>query len=143
MIEKAYAVTGNIFTVMADSVKREKFILGVLNSKLVGFFWLTMFSDFKSSFPQVTIFSLAQLPIHSGKEVKPCDHLIALVDKMLTLTPALRTAKSDAEKTTLQNALTKTDREIDQLVYQLYGLTPEEIALVEGTGNPAPARAAD
>lgn len=34
--------------------------------------------------------------------------------------------------TTLQNALTKTDREIDQLVYQLYGLTPAEIALVEG-----------
>lgn len=34
-------------------------------------------------------------------------------------------------------------REIDRLVYQLYGLTPEEIALVEGAGNPAPARAAD
>lgn len=33
--------------------------------------------------------------------------------------------------------LTKTDREI----YQLYGLTPEEIALVEGAGNPAPAGA--
>ena len=49
----------------------------------------------------------------------------------------------DAEKTTLQNALTKTDREIDQLVYQLYGLTPEEIALVEGAGNPAPAVEAD
>jgi hypothetical protein len=30
------------------------------------------------------------------------------------------------------NALAKTDRDIDQLVYQLYALTPEEIALVEG-----------
>lgn len=41
-------------------------------------------------------------------------------------------AKSDAEKATLANALKKTDREIDQLVYSFYGLTPEEIALVEG-----------
>lgn len=32
--------------------------------------------------------------------------------------------------------MTKTDREIDQLVYQLYALTPEEIALVEGAGAP-------
>ena len=37
------------------------------------------------------------------------------------------------------NAFTKTDRDIDQLVYQLYALTPEEIALVEGGGAPAPA----
>lgn len=35
------------------------------------------------------------------------------------------------------NAFTKTDRDIDQLVYQLYALTPEEIAFVEGTGNSA------
>jgi hypothetical protein len=60
--------------------------------------------------------------------------LDALVDKRLALTPALWAAKADAEKTALQNALTKTDREIDQLVYQLYGLTPGEIALVEGAG---------
>ena len=68
------------------------------------------------------------------------DRLVSLVDKMLALTPALRAAKSDAEKATLQNALKKTDREIDQLVYQLYGLMPEEIALVEG---PAAASATD
>ena len=38
----------------------------------------------------------------------------------------------DAEKATLQNAVTATDRQIDGLVYDLYALTPEEIALVEG-----------
>lgn len=42
-------------------------------------------------------------------------------------------ATSDAEKATLQNAVTATDRQLDQLVYELYGLTPEEIQLVEGT----------
>lgn len=102
-----------------------KFISGVLNSKLMKFYYRT-------TFPTLHVQSeeLASLPLPAGK--KDHDRLVALVDKILTLTPALRAAKSDAEKTTLQNALTKTDREIDQLVYQLYGLTPEEIALVEG-----------
>jgi hypothetical protein len=51
--------------------------------------------------------------------------------KMLALTPKLRAAKTDAERQTLQNAVTATDQQVDALVYELYGLTPEEIALVE------------
>ncbi len=35
-------------------------------------------------------------------------------------------------KTVLQNAVTATDRQIEALVYELYGLTPAEIKLVEG-----------
>ncbi len=36
-----------------------------------------------------------------------------------------------------------TDRLIDQIVYQLYGLTDEEIALVEGESSPAAPREAN
>jgi hypothetical protein len=35
----------------------------------------------------------------------------------------------------LAKQITATDRQIDALVYQLYALTPEEIALVEGTAG--------
>lgn len=80
---------------------------------------------------------MEKLPIRMPADKSLHDRLVALVDKMLTLTPALRAAKSEAEKATLHNAVKKTDREIDQLVYQLYGLTPEEIALVEGTAPAA------
>jgi len=38
----------------------------------------------------------------------------------------------------LQNAVTATDRQIDELVYELYGLTPEEIALVESSASCSP-----
>ena len=55
-----------------------------------------------------------------------------LVDKMLGLMPKLRSAVSDREKAALQNAVTATDQQIDQLVYELYGLTEDEIKLVEG-----------
>jgi hypothetical protein len=38
-------------------------------------------------------------------------------------------------KTALQRQVETTDREIDRLVYELYGLTEEEIAVVEGSGR--------
>jgi hypothetical protein len=60
------------------------------------------------------------------------DKLVVLVDKLLGLMPKLRAATAEAEKAVLQNAVTATDQQIDQLVYELYNLTHEEIALVEG-----------
>jgi hypothetical protein len=51
---------------------------------------------------------------------------------MLGLMPKLRAAKTEAEKATLENAVKATDQQIDALVYDLYGLIAEEIALVEG-----------
>ena len=43
-----------------------------------------------------------------------------------------RAATAESEKAVLQNAVTATDQQIDALVYELYGLTPDEIKLVEG-----------
>ena len=40
--------------------------------------------------------------------------------------------KSAGQKDILQRQIEATDRQIDQLVYQLYGLTDEEVALIEG-----------
>jgi len=34
----------------------------------------------------------------------------------------------------IQRQIEATEREIDRLVYELYGLTEEEIAIVEGAG---------
>ena len=44
----------------------------------------------------------------------------------------LRAATAESEKAVLQNAVAATDQQIDALLYELYGLTPEEIQLVEG-----------
>lgn len=38
----------------------------------------------------------------------------------------------DHEKTALLRQIDATDRQIDQMVYKLYGLTEEEIKIVEG-----------
>jgi len=41
-------------------------------------------------------------------------------------------AKSAAQKEIIQRQIDATDREIDRLVYDIYGLTKAEIAIVEG-----------
>ena len=42
------------------------------------------------------------------------------------------TARSDHEKASFQRQIDATDRLIDQSVYELYGLTEEEIKIAEG-----------
>ena len=50
---------------------------------------------------------------------------------MLDFHKRLMDAKTDQEKTVLQRQIEATDREIDQLVYELYGLTEDEIKIIE------------
>ena len=61
--------------------------------------------------------------------------LDSLVDKMLALVPKLRVETRERERAVLANAVQTTDRKIEDLVYDIYALTPEEIALVEGAAK--------
>ncbi len=60
--------------------------------------------------------------------------MVALVERMLALHQQLAAAKIGHDKTALQRQIEATDKQIDQLVYELYGLSEEEIKIVEG-GN--------
>ena len=57
--------------------------------------------------------------------------MIALVTQMLDLHKYLPQAKTDQEKRLVQQEIDALDVRIDALVYELYGLTAEEIAVVE------------
>jgi len=53
---------------------------------------------------------------------------------MLILHKQLEDAKTPHEKTALQRQIDATDQQIDQLIYELYGLTEEQINLIEAKG---------
>jgi hypothetical protein len=54
------------------------------------------------------------------------------VETMLKLHKDLPKAKTPHEQESLQRQIAATDKQIDQLVYELYGLTEEEVRIVEG-----------
>jgi len=57
--------------------------------------------------------------------------MVELVETMLKLHKDLLAAKTNHEKSLIQRQIDTTDKQIDQLVYELYGLTEEEIQIVE------------
>ena len=58
-----------------------------------------------------------------------------LVERMLSLDKQLEDTKADRDRELLQRQIDATDRRIDELVYELYGLTDKEVAIVEGAGE--------
>lgn len=59
--------------------------------------------------------------------------MIKLVEAMLKLHQEAAATRTEHEKNLLRRQIEATDRQIDRLVYELYGLTEEEIAIVEET----------
>jgi predicted type IV restriction endonuclease len=140
LLQHPLAVTGNIFTVQCDDLDKEKFILGIINSKFIYFFWKIMFTDFKASFPQVTIFSLSQIPIHeidvkNAREKVIYEKIMKCVDQMLNLHQRLKRIELENERLVIQRQIDAIDRQIDEIVYGLYGLNKEEIAIIEESVN--------
>ena len=77
---------------------------------------------------------LKPFPIHTinfsnSAEKTQHDQMIALVERMLA--PHRQHPSTPGEKTMLEREITATDRQIDALVYESYGLTEEEIKVVE------------
>jgi hypothetical protein len=56
--------------------------------------------------------------------------MVALVERMLALHK--QQPSTPGEKEMLKREIAATDRQIDGLVYELYGLSEEEIKIVEG-----------
>jgi predicted nucleic acid-binding Zn-ribbon protein len=50
----------------------------------------------------------------------------------MELYPQVKKVKTDHERTALQRQIYATDQQIDNLVYELYGLKGKDIKIVEG-----------
>jgi hypothetical protein len=57
--------------------------------------------------------------------------MVSLVERMLELHKKISKIKNPEEKTRIQRQIDAADAQIDKLVYELYGLTNEEIRTIE------------
>jgi len=116
-----------------------KYVLGILNSKLMNYYYIINYCNKSELTVNVSKTYLSELPIrkinfNKPKEKTRHDTLVALVEKMLELNKKLAPIKNDpfSERDELKKEIEKTDKEIDTLVYDLYGLTEEDRKIVEG-----------
>ncbi len=121
---------------LLNTLENIKYILGILNSKIINFYFRGMFTDYRSTFPIIKSGYLELLPIHKIDFSNPTDEaqhdrMVSLVERMLDLHKQLSEAQEPQAKTVLKRQIETTDRQIDELVYELYGLTEEEIKIVE------------
>jgi len=111
--------------------------LGIINSKLLSWHFLAVHSvGRRDDFPKIVLKQTRELPFRAIDFSDPVDkarhdRMVELVGQMLDLNKELAEAKVPQAKTVLQRQIDATDRQIDQLVYELYGLTDEEIGIAE------------
>jgi hypothetical protein len=127
---------GFTIALSSECIVKSEYVLGLLNSRLLYWKLQQMSNIFRGGWITCTKQYFGELPIRNISFGDPADKtlhdkIVALVEQMLSLNKQLAAANTDHEKTTLQRQIDATDRQIDKLVYELYGLTPEEIAIVE------------
>jgi len=115
----------------SDNISELKYLSAILASSLINF-WCTNYlaDDMNQSYLEKIPIRIAELNDRANKSRH--DKIVSLVDQMLALNKRLPEIKTAHETTALQRQIEATDRQIDQLVYELYGLTEEEIRIVEG-----------
>ena len=107
-----------------------KYLLGLLNSNLVAF-WLRHKGKMQGNNFQVDKEPLLQIPLVKTDNQTLHNEIVKLVEQLLAAQPKARAALSDSDKNFHERFIASLEQRINQAVYQIYGLTADEIALVE------------
>lgn len=115
-----YTVKNTAHIFIPNNDYSSKCLVAILNSRLIGYYFLNKFSEHDKVFPKAKLGQCRLLPIKETlkENQKP---FIDKVNEILSL-------KSQEPKADIQ----ELEQEIDAMVYELYGLTEEEIKIVEG-----------
>lgn len=99
----------------------ENFLLGILASDLIDFYYRSISSSYRGGYLRFIYQYLETIPI-----VKPVEETRKKLDDDVQKILDAKNQNSEADTTELE-------QEIDRIVYELYGLSEEEIGVVEGS----------
>ena len=120
-----------------DDVLEIRFFLGIVNSRLMNWFHQSSNPEVGEALAEIKREHIANLPIRTIDFNNPSDKvahdtLVGLVEKMIAAKKSLASARTDADRQFYERFSENLDRQIDDLVYQLYDITPEERKIIEG-----------
>ncbi len=115
-----------------------RYLVGLLNSSSVNFYYADVFGGnrlqggyLRIGPPQLRSIPIRTIDFSNPEDAARHEKMVGLVGRMLELHEKLAEAKIERERTVIGHQISATDRQIDNLVYELYGLTDKEIAIVE------------
>lgn len=112
------------------------YLLGVLNSRLLSHYLRKISTPFRGGYLALNRQYIERLPIRpidfdNPADVALHDKMVTLVERMLDLNQRRAAEKNPNTLKQLETQITATDNQIDRLVYELYGLSEEKVAIVE------------
>ena len=125
-------LAGKSTTIILPGNKDLKFITAILNSKLISFWYKIYFKSLSlaGGFIRIGNNEIKKIPLPNVNDNNQ-KSFIQLVDQILFITKDDDYLKNPDK----QAKVKKLEKEIDQLVYKLYELTPDEIKIVEEFGK--------
>ena len=132
-------VAGGYGILVAPNYSRE-YLLGLLNSNLLDWFIHETATQMRGGWFSYESRFIRNLPIRivnpsDSRDSASRDRIVGLVNQMIAAKRQLSAARTERDKNLFENKCANFDGQINQLVYRLYGLTADEIAIVEGRHN--------
>jgi hypothetical protein len=132
--DKGFLINDKLFVLPTDSL----FLLGILNSSLADFFFSSVcarlegsgdtYYEFRAQF--VERFPVRTINFSNDGDKARHDKMVSLAERMLEL--QRRNPRTPQDQEIVKREIASTDRQIDSLVYDLYGLTDDEIKIIAG-----------
>jgi len=109
-----------------------------LNSSLIRFFIHNNCTDLQGDSYNFSGVFLGKTPIRTIDFSNPSekaihDKIVSLVERMLELHKRKNALPPSSEREKIEREITVTDEKIDEIVYELYGITDEERKIIEAT----------
>ncbi|TAL58222.1 MAG: methyltransferase [Bacteroidetes bacterium] len=113
-----------------------QYLLGILNSSLMSFYARTKYSatGMRGGYIELRVFEVEKLPIIVPQErhFKAKEFIINNVKLLMKLNEELKVTKLQSDTEQLKQKIAHSEEKINELVYELYNLTKEEIKIIEG-----------
>jgi type I restriction-modification system DNA methylase subunit len=118
------------FLVLKPEKINLKYLTALLNSKPI-YFWLKQKGKKQGEQLQIDKEPLLEIPLFKAEEVEQ-EKIALMVDKIMAKNAEFhRTSQNTDKWHSLKSEIKKLDSEIDEAIYKLYGLTAEEIKIIE------------
>ena len=127
-----FADSTNSVSLSESSRYSLQYLLGLLNSCLIQWRFKITSTNNNVGTNEIESLPFRLINFDDPTDKTKYDRMVAFVDRMLDLHKQKQAVTSDATRARLAREINITEEKIDALVYQLYGLTDEEIKIVEG-----------